>query len=220
MSRCALLDVDGTLIDSNHAHAASWVETAAEMGFDVPLERVRPLIGMGGDKLIPELFGVEADSRQGKAMSARRLEIFRQRYLPAITPFPEVRRLVERLRRDGLTLVIATSAKGDELTDLLKVAGVGDLIDETTTSSDAESSKPDPDIIEAALRRGGCPARGAIMLGDTPYDVEAAGRAGVPIIALRCGGWDDAALRGALAIYDDPAQLLREYDRSPLARVG
>jgi phosphoglycolate phosphatase-like HAD superfamily hydrolase len=113
--------------------------------------------------------------------------------------------------------VVATSAGGDELDELLRQAGIYDLIEKTTSSSDAESSKPDPDIIQAALKKGRLEPRTAIMLGDTPYDIEAAGRAGVRAIALRCGGWwDDAALKGAVGIYDDPAALRAGIDRSPL----
>jgi phosphoglycolate phosphatase-like HAD superfamily hydrolase len=118
----------------------------------------------------------------------------------------------------GLTLVIATSAGGDEMRGLLERAGVGDLIDDATSSGDVESSKPDPDVIGAALRKGRLRAEETVMLGDTPYDIAAAARAGVPTVALRCGGWwDDLALGGAVAIYRDPADLLAHYDESPLS---
>ena len=114
--------------------------------------------------------------------------------------------------------MVATSSSGDELHQLLRQARVDDLIEKATSSSDAENSKPDPDIIQAALKKGKLRPQDSVMLGDTPYDIEAAGRAGVPTIALRCGGWwDDAALAGAVAIYDDPAALLADIDRSPLA---
>ena len=219
--RAVLLDIDGTLIDSNDAHARSWVETFAEFGYDVSFETVRPLIGKGGDKLLAETVGVEEDSDEGKRMSKRRRERFLADYLPTLRPFPKARTLVERMRADGLTVVVATSANEDEMTPLLERAGVADLVEAATSSSDAERSKPDPDIVKAALDRGGHPARATIMLGDTPYDIEAAGRAGVAVIAFRCGGWwKDEDLAGALAIYDGPADLLAHLDRSPLAGNG
>jgi phosphoglycolate phosphatase-like HAD superfamily hydrolase len=115
--------------------------------------------------------------------------------------------------------VVATSAGADELALLLRQAQVDDLIEQATTSDEAGRSKPDPDIVCAALAKGGLRPEAAIMLGDTPYDIEAAARAGVASIAFRCGGWwDDRALAGALAIYDDPAALLADFDRSPLVR--
>jgi phosphoglycolate phosphatase-like HAD superfamily hydrolase len=215
--RGVLLDVDGTLIDSNDAHARAWVDALDEFGYDIPFERVRPLIGMGGDKLLPALIGIAKDSDEGERLSKRRTEIFFTRYLPTIQPFPQVRELVQRMRRDGLELAVATSAEGEELEKLIRAAGVTDLIEETATSSDAASSKPDPGVIHAALERSGKPPREVLLLGDTPYDIEAATAAKVRVIALRCGGWwSDTDLAGALAIYDDPADLLAHYEDSPL----
>ena len=216
----AILDVDGTLIDSNDAHAHAWVDTFAEFGRDLPFERVRPLIGMGGDKLLPEISGLSKDSEDGEKLSERRTQIFRERYVPTLRPFPHARELLERMRADGLKLVVATSARESELEGLLRAAGVEDLLHDTTTSSDAEHSKPDPDIVQAALDRSGCDADSAVMLGDTPYDIEAATKAGITIVALRCGGWGDDDLGGAAAIYEDPADLLAQYETSPFARAA
>ena len=218
--RGVLIDIDGTLLDSNDAHAASWADVFAENHMDIPFERVRPLIGMGGDKVVPELTGHDHESPEGERLSARKKEIFEREYLPTLQPTRGARRLLERLVAEGLTLVIATSAGGDELRGLVERTGISDLIDDATSSGDVESSKPDPDVIGAALRKGGFREGEAIMLGDTPYDVEAAARAGVPTIALRCGGWwNDQALGGAVAIYNDPADLLAQYDESPLGEV-
>ena len=214
--RAVLLDIDGTLIDSNDAHARAWVDAGAELGYRIQYEDVRPLVGMGGDKVMPQLIGIESESREGKAFGERRTAIFSERYLPDILPFPGTRELVQRIRDAGLTVVIATSANRKEMKKLLGAAGVEDLVDEATSSSDAEASKPAPDIVEAALEAADVDAGAAIMLGDTPYDVAAAGRAGVDIIALRCGGWTDETLRGAVAVYDDPAELLANWDESPL----
>ncbi len=213
--KVALLDVDGTLLDSNDAHALSWVEIFADFGHEATFERVRELIGKGGDKLVPEVTGFEQGSPEGEAMSKRRKALFRSKFLPSLRPFPKARALLEAMRAGGLELVVATSAGEDEVDGLLRAAGVRDLIDEKTSSGDAARSKPDPDIVRAALAKAGCLPREAVMLGDTPYDVEAASRAGVRVVALRCGGWGDEALRGALARYDDPADLLARYESSP-----
>jgi HAD superfamily hydrolase (TIGR01509 family) len=216
--RGVILDVDGTLVDSNDAHANAWVEALAEHGRQVAFKKIRPLIGMGGDKLLPEAAGIEEDSDEGKKISEYRSEVFKKKYLPVLKPFPGVRELLERMRGEGLKLVVASSAKKDELKHLLEIAGAADLIEGKTSSSDAESSKPDPDIIQAALDDSGLPPGEVVMLGDTPYDIESAGRAGVKTIALRCGGWDDSKLTGAIAIYDGPRDLLARYDSSPLGR--
>ena len=212
-----LLDVDGTLIDSNDAHARAWVDVCEEFGHECDYESIRRMIGMGGDKLMPKAFGIEHDSDEGKKMSKRRSEIFLERYLPTLRPFPQARELLLRMREDGHSLVVATSAKKDEMKKLLKAAGIDDLLEEATSSSDAKHSKPDPDIVNAALEKSDAKPDTARMLGDTPYDIAAATGAGVSIIALRCGGWSTEELEGALAVYADPAELLREYDRSPLA---
>ena len=136
--------------------------------------------------------------------------------MPALRPTPGARALLERMRSDGVARVVATSAAGAELEALLGQAGIADLVDATATASDAEQSKPAPDIVEAALAKAGVAPERALMLGDTPYDIEAARCAGVASVALRCGGaWDDAALAGAIAIYDSPAALLATWDRSP-----
>jgi HAD superfamily hydrolase (TIGR01509 family) len=214
--RGVILDVDGTLVDSNDAHARSWVEAMAENGYHVPYEKVRPLIGMGGDKVLPATTGIQKDSPQGKKISQRRAEIFKERYLPAVQAFPQARELLQRMRASGLKLAVASSAQPDELKALLRIVGASDLIEEESSSKDAQSSKPDPDIVHVTLQRIGFPADQVIMLGDTPYDIEAAQKVGVGTIALRSGGWSDDELRGALAIYNDTADLLAHYDSSPL----
>ncbi len=153
-----LLDIDGTLIDSNDAHARSWVETLAEFGYQVSFARVRELIGKGGDKLLPEVTGLQDDTAESKRISEQRRKRFLTRYVPALRPFPRAADLLRRMRADGLRLVVATSANDEELKVLLRVAGVQDIVDGATSSDDAERSKPDPDIVCAALRRTGRPA--------------------------------------------------------------
>lgn len=216
--RAVLLDVDGTLIDSNSAHAAAWSETLREFGYDISIERVQPLIGMGGDQLLPKLTGLDHESELGVRMTDRRAEIFKTRYLKSLRAFPGARELLARFKQGELKLVIATSSGADQLNDMLEQTGLDELVERKTSSSDAEHSKPSPDIIEAALKKGEVDATEALMLGDTPYDVEAAGRAGVATVAVRSGGWSDHDLTGALAVYADAAHLLREYDASPFAK--
>jgi HAD superfamily hydrolase (TIGR01509 family) len=217
--RGVILDVDGTLVDSNDAHAHAWVQAFAEHGVVVSFEAVRPLIGMGGDKLIPKVAGISEDSPEGQKISKRRQEIFKN-FQPALRPFPGVRELLRRMRADGLRLAVASSAREDELGPLLRLCGADELVEHWTSTDDAGRSKPDPDVVVVALKKLRLPADEAVMLGDTPYDVEAAGQLGVAVIAFRCGGWHDRDLAGALAVYDGPAELLAHYDTSPLARTA
>jgi HAD superfamily hydrolase (TIGR01509 family) len=212
--RGVILDVDGTLVDSNDAHANAWVEAMAEAGIEVAFSKVRRLIGMGGDKLLPSSCGIEEESPEAKKIGDRRQHIFTTRYLPELRPFIMAKQLLQRMRRDGLKLVVASSAKRDELIPLLRICGADELV-EGQTSADAEGSKPDPDIVQAALGQLGLPAAEVLMLADTPFDIGSAHKAGVRIVALRCGGWGDANLANAVAVYEDPADLLANYDSSP-----
>jgi phosphoglycolate phosphatase-like HAD superfamily hydrolase len=214
-----ILDVDGTLVDSNDAHARSWVGAFAEQGVTVAYDDVRRSIGMGGDKLMPAVSGIEEESPEGGRIAKRRAEIFKNTWLPRLRGFPCTRELLERFLADGFTLAVASSAKEDELHPLLEAAGVSDLITTRTSSDDASNSKPDPDIVAAALKRTRCGAGRAIMVGDTPYDVEAARRAGLQVVAFECGGWTQTGLRGADEVYADAADLLRRYDSSIFARL-
>ncbi len=218
MLQGVIFDIDGTLVDSNDAHAQSWVDTFAEAGYNVLFDVVRPLIGMGADKLLPKTIRIRHDSEEGKKLIKRRSEIFHERYLPHLRPFKGSRELVSRVREDGLKAIVATSAKNEELEGLLKAAQVEDLMEERATASDAKRSKPDPDIVEAAVEQSGVSSDHLIMIGDTPYDVEAAGKAGVRAIAFRSGGWSDEALKGAAKIYDGPWDLLAHYESSPIVK--
>jgi len=213
-----IFDIDGTLVDSNDAHAQSWVDTFAEAGYDVPFDVVRPLIGMGGDKLLPKTIGKSRDSEEGKKLVKRRSEIFRERYLPHLRPLKGARELVLRVRSDGLKAVVATSAKEEELKGLLKAAQVDDLMEEEATASDADRSKPDPDIVHAAIEQSGISSEYLVMIGDTPYDIEAASKAHVRTIAFRSGGWKDDALKGAVEIYNGPDDLLAHYESSIIGK--
>ncbi len=215
--RAVILDVDGTLVDSNDAHAKAWVQALAEYGYTVPFEKVRPLIGKGGDKVLPEVAGISEDSPEGQKISQRRSEIFKERYLPHIRAFPCARELLQHMRERGLKLAVASSSKPDELRALLQLVGAADLVEEKTSSKDAKDSKPSPEPVQVTLQRLGYPPDQVVMLGDTPYDIESAQKVGVATIALRSGGWSDFDLANAIAIYDNTADLLEHYDSSPLA---
>jgi HAD superfamily hydrolase (TIGR01509 family) len=217
----ALLDIDGTLVVSNDAHAQAWVEAFKEFGYEVEFARVRPLIGMGGDRIIPMFVPGTSDKEgKGKQIADRRKELIINKYAADLVPTPGTRDLILQMQQ-GLKLLVASSASSEELAVLLTAAGVADLLDRdaATTSNDAQASKPEPDLIEVALERLGIPAERVVMLGDTPYDIEAAKKVGIGTIALRCGGFSDEELKDAIAIYDDPADLLAGYDRSPLGTV-
>jgi HAD superfamily hydrolase (TIGR01509 family) len=218
--RAVLFDVDGTLVDSNAGHARAWVDALAESGDHVEYDRVRPLIGMGGDKVLPLVAGLSDEEPKGKKITERREALFAERYLPHVRSLPGARELLVRLQREGYRLAVASSSKKDMLQRLLALLGGEELFDVTTSSDDAESSKPDPDIVETALKRLAEPPDRVVMVGDTPYDIEAAARAGVAAIAFRSGGWGDEDLRGAIAIYDGPADLLAHFDESVVAAAA
>ena len=214
--RGVIFDIDGTLLLSNDAHAHAWADALSALGWEVPFFRIKWLIGMGGDKLLATLFpGVSSEEGIGKVMSERRKRIFLTRYAPHLEAAPGSRDLVARVKNAGRNVVIATSAKSDELDTLLKKAWVEDLFEQVTTSSDVEESKPAPDAVEAALDKLQLPAENVLMVGDTPYDIESARKAGVRTVAVRTGGWDDDALAGALSIYDSPADIVAHFDQSP-----
>ncbi len=218
-----ILDVDGTLVISNDAHAHAWVEAFAKFGYEVKYDEVRPLIGMGGDQIIPKFApGLSDEEGKGKEITSYRKEIVLDKFVPKMSPANGARDMVLKLQEKGKRLVIATSAGSEVLTSLLKVAKVDDILsqDDATSSDDAENSKPAPDIVQAALKKFDMQPSEIVMIGDTPYDIKAANKAGVQVIAVRSGGFDDSELGKAIAIYNDAADLVENYDNSPLATAG
>jgi len=217
MIRGVLLDVDGTLVDSNDAHARAIVEALEACGLQASFDKVRSLIGMGSDKLLEAAAGLKEDDPRAEQVGDRKKEIFQERYLPGLRPFPHTRELLQRLRERGLPLVAASirSSASAIRRSFPNSSSLAELA--ATSASEVEESKPEPDIIEAALRKIGLPPGEVLLLGDTPYDIEAARKAGVGTVALRCGGWSDEDLAGAVAIYQDPADLLARFDESPFA---
>ncbi len=217
MTEAVLFDVDGTLIDSDDAHARAWVAALAEAGFDVPFARVRPLIGQGGDRILPAVADLSDETEPGKTIAARRGEIFKERELGGIGPTRGAKALLEAVRARGARVVVATSAKSGELDGLLARGDLNALVDVATTSDDAGSSKPAPDIVHAALKKAGLEPANAVFVGDTQWDIEAAHRAGVKAVALRCGGMGPKTLASADAVYEDPAELIAALGRPPFA---
>ncbi len=220
MPKAVIFDVDGTLVDSVDLHARAWQDAFAEFGHEIALGELRGQIGKGGDQLMPVFLSPDELEQRGKALESRRSEILKERYLGRVTVFPQVRALFKRIRQDGTRIILASSAKSDELATYKKIARIGDLIDAETSSDDAKKSKPHPDIFEAALATiPGLDASDAIVIGDTPYDAEAATKANLRVVGVLCGGFPEADLReaGCIAIYADPEQLLAQYADSPLA---
>jgi HAD superfamily hydrolase (TIGR01549 family) len=202
-----LLDVDGTLVDSNDAHAHAWVETLARHGFDVPFNRVRRMIGMGGDRIVEEVTRHARDSEANKAIGKERSRVFHDRWLREVRTLRGSRDLVLRLRDGGYHYAIASAATSPELAPLLELANVADLIEVKTTSSEVDESKPDPEIVETALGKLGRPRDRAVLVGDTPYDIEAARAAGIACIGVTSGGWTAFELAAAISVFGGPYDL-------------
>ncbi len=221
MIKAVIFDVDGTLIDSVEVHAKAWVWAFARHGHNIALEDLRAQIGKGADQLMPEYLSPEQMERYGKQLEEDRQMFFKDEYYHHLTAFPMVRELFERLVADGKKIVLASSAKADELEHYEELANIKDLIGASTSADDAEKSKPHPDIFHAAMDRlEGIERDETIVVGDTPWDAEAAGKAGLRTIGLLCGGFDTEELKaaGCVAIYANPADLLAHLDESPLAQ--
>lgn len=218
MNRAVIFDVDGTLVDSVDAHAASWTRTFLHFGHPVDPAAVRAQIGKGGDQLIPVFVPPEAAERDGEAMESYRSALFRSDYLPQVKGFPEVPELFRRIRADGRRIALATSSKAEELAAYRRIAGIDGLVDVEISSDDADRSKPCPDIFLAALDRLELTAAEVVAVGDSPWDAEAAGRAGIPAIGLLCGGFPRESLirAGCVALYRSPGDLLYHYSGSPI----
>lgn len=221
MIKTVIFDVDGTLVDTVDMHAEAWQRALKEYGKEVEFSAVRAQIGKGGDQLMPVFLSREELDQFGEELEKRRGEIFKQEYLPKTNAFPQVRELFERIQRDGKRVVLASSAKQDELEHFKKVTNIADLLEGETSADDAEKSKPEPDIFLAAMSEGGNPEpREAIVVGDTPYDAIAAAKANLKTIGLLCGGFPETSLKdaGCVAIYKDPADLLERYEESPIVK--
>lgn len=211
MLKAIIFDIDGTLVDSVDLHARAWQETFRHFGREIEFEKVRHQIGKGSDQLMPVFFSEAELERFGEEMEKFRGELFKREYLSQVRAFPRVRELFERIKADGKRIALASSAKKDELKTYKELARITDLVEEETSADDVDKSKPHPDIFEAALAAlGDVEADEAIVIGDTPYDAEAAGKIKLRTIGVLCGGFPEAELRaaGCTDIYRDPADLL------------
>lgn len=218
--QAVIFDVDGTLVDSVDLHARAWQEALAHFGHSVSFDAVRSQIGKGGDQLMPVFLSKDEIDAQGKALEQYRGDLFRRNYLADVKGFPKVREVFERLLADDWKIALASSAKGEELKTYKERARITDLVDTETSSDDAEKSKPFPDIFQAAVARLKVAPGECVVIGDSPYDAQAATRAGILSIGFLCGGFKREELEGAgfATLYEGPADLLSNYDASPLSK--
>lgn len=216
MPPAAILDIDGTLVDTNYQHALAWNEAFVQHGFVLPIWRIHRLIGMGGDQLVAELIGEDADAEHGDDIRAAEGALYLAS-IASVHPFDEARALIEDLAAGDRRAVLASSAKAKEVDHYLDLLDARELVDGWTTSADVEHTKPEPDLVRAALEKLG--TDDAVMVGDTPWDVRAAERAGVPTIAVMTGGFSRAELEeaGAVAIYESVPELRADLGNTPLA---
>jgi HAD superfamily hydrolase (TIGR01549 family) len=211
-----ILDIDGTLVDTNYQHAIAWDRALANHDAFVPMWKIHRHIGMGGDQLIRELAGDEVEERSGDDIRAAESELY-STLLSEVRVIAGARDLIEALKERDLTVVLASSASSDEVEHYIQKLDVSELADGWTTSSDVENTKPQPDLIEAALDKAG--NREALMVGDTVWDVKAAARAKIETIAVLTGGFSEPELRdaGAVRVYESAAELTDDLDAA-LAR--
>jgi HAD superfamily hydrolase (TIGR01509 family) len=211
----AILDLDGTLVDTNYQHALAWFRAFRDHGIVLPVWRCHRHIGMGGDQLVAALAGDEAERERGDALREAENEHY-QELIDETEPLAGAREFLETLKRRGHVVVLASSAKQHELDHYLDLLGARELADAWTSSADVEKTKPHPDLVLAALEKAG--TRDAVMVGDTTWDCEAAGRAGIATIAVRTGGFSTEELRdaGAAAVFDSIVELAEALDSTPL----
>ena len=211
-----LFDVDGTLVDTNYLHVVAWSRALRANGHHVPMRKLHETVGQGSDRFVETVLGHE-DSDVSDAHTD-----FYGPFLHELTPFDGAADLLRSTKKAGLVVVLATSASAKEAQHLRDALDADDAIDEVTSKDDVEESKPDPDIVQTALDKGGLKAADALFVGDTVWDVEAAKRASLDCIAVLSGGIPEHDLReaGAIAIYRDVKHLLDEFDDSPIAQLG
>ncbi|MDQ3729623.1 MAG: HAD family hydrolase [Actinomycetota bacterium] len=216
MVKAVILDIDGTLVDTNYQHAVAWDRAMARHGAYMPMWRIHRTIGMGGDKLVAYLAGDEVEQRVGDQIRDAESELYSE-LIPEVRVIEGARELIAELKKRDLPVILASSANSDEVEHYIELLDAAELVDGWTTSSDVSEAKPEPDLVEAALDKAG--VREAIMIGDTTWDIEAAKKAGIETLAVRSGGFGEDELRraGAVEVYDSVVDLTRDLD-SALAR--
>lgn len=220
MIKAILCDIDGTLVQSNWLHAEAWQVALGAIGVHIELEDARRQIGKGGDELVPFFVPWWKAKHIQEPIEAFRKHIFQHDFLERVEPLPRVREFLLRLKDAGIRLSLASSASKEDLATYKKIANMEDLIEEESSADDARKSKPHPDIFESTLKRLGLKPHEVLALGDTPYDAEAAGKAGIWTIGVESGGWSRAELLhyGCIEVYKDVADLLDHFDQSALVR--
>ncbi len=214
----AVLDIDGTLVDTNYHHAIAWYRAFRQHEIVLPIWRIHRHIGMGGDQLVEALTDQRTEQEKGDDIRAAETTLYFQ-LIEEVEPMEGSRELIERLKSRGHTVVLASSAKADEVEHYLDLLDARELADDWTTSADVESTKPAPDLVSAALEKAGASADDAVMVGDTTWDVEAAGRAGVPTLTVRTGGFgvDELKAAGAADVFESVTELCEKLDQTRLA---
>ena len=220
MVKALLCDIDGTLVQSNWLHAEAWRDAFRELGLELEVEELRRQIGKGGDELIPVFVPWWKRKQVEEPLKAYRKFVFETDYLDQVKAIPRVREFLLRLKTAGIRLALASSADKGDLRTYKKIADMEDLIEEESSADDADRSKPHPDIFEATLKRLGLKPAECLALGDTPYDAEAAGKAGVWTIGVMTGGWsrEDLLAAGCIEVYEDVGKLLDCFEGSALCR--
>jgi HAD superfamily hydrolase (TIGR01509 family) len=214
----AILDIDGTLVDTNYQHAIAWYRAFREHGIVLPVWRIHRHIGMGGDQLVAALSDDRTERELGDQIRSDEKRLYFA-LIGEVETMAGSRELIEELKRRGHPVVLASSAKEDEVDHYLELLDARDLADAWTTSADVDATKPAPDLVSAALERAGGSPGDAVMVGDTPWDVEAAGNAGVQTLAVLTGGFSVQELSeaGALDVFESVRELCEALDRTPLA---
>lgn len=208
-----LVDIDGTLVDSNDRHADCWVEAFAHFGVAVPRDVIRAQIGKGGDLLVPDTLNARQMRQFGEELKKYRGELWKGRYMDSVRPFAGVREVLERIHERGVRLALASSANADEVEYYVDLLGVEKLLEGATSKKDAETSKPSPEIFQAALERVDADPAAALAVGDTPWDILAAHRIPVAIAALLSGGFARETLTKAEFLFDDLGAMTKELER-------
>jgi HAD superfamily hydrolase (TIGR01549 family) len=191
----AILDVDGTLVDTNYHHALAWHRALHAHGHQVQMWKVHRHIGMGGDQILDALIGEKAAAEQGDAIREAEADAYKE-LIDEVEPLEGARELIEQLKGEGSTVILASSAKEEEIEHYVDLLDARELVDDWTTSADVESTKPDPDLIHAALEKA-TDGKPSVMVGDSVWDVKAAKAAGLPTLAVLTGGFSEAELRDA-----------------------
>ena len=218
--RAVIMGLEGALVETREASTLSWLVALHDGGHDVSIDLLRHLSGISSAELLRIVAGIAADSAEGRDILRQQDRIFRTWYLPRILPFVGARRLLQRMKSDGLRIIALSAGSADAAPELVRATGVADLLDDVVAADGESRDAVLNDVITSVVAFCGCKRDGVVLVGDSPYDVSAGERAGIDVIALRCGGWTDASLQGALAVYEDHVHLLSQFQTSPLGSLG